>query len=110
VVRLDLLNNRGIACAMLGDTAAARDSWHRALELDPRFGSAALNLARIDAPAGRLAEARATLEGLLAKSPSNADALRLLVRVQSAQGDIEAAQATLDRLDAVEPEGTAEMP
>jgi tetratricopeptide (TPR) repeat protein len=110
VVHLDLLNNRGIACAMLGDTAAARDSWHRALELDPRFGSAALNLARIDAPAGRLAEARATLEGLLAKSPSNADALRLLVRVQSAQGDVEAAQATLERLDAVEPEGTAEMP
>lgn len=109
VVHLDLLNNRGFACALLGDTAAARDSWRRALALDPTFGSAALNLARLDAQAGRLAEARAALDELLGHSPSDADALSLLVRVQRALGDLTAAQATLARLAAVDPGRAAEL-
>jgi len=109
VVRLDLLNNRGFACALLGDTAAARDSWRWALALDPRFGSAALNLARLDARGGRLAEARAALAELLGHSPSDADALSLLVRVQRALGDSGAAQATLARLAAVDPGRAAEL-
>jgi hypothetical protein len=109
VVRLDLLNNRGFACASLGDTAAARDSWRRALAIDPAFASAALNLARLDAPAGRLAHARATLEQLLVHAPSDADALSLLVRVERAQGDLAAAQATLARLAAVDPARALEL-
>ena len=109
VVRLDLLNNRGFACALLGDTAAARDSWQRALAIDPAFVSAGLNLARLDAPAGRLADARSTLEALLEHAPSDADVLSLLVRVQRAQGDAAAAQATLARLAAVDPGRAAEL-
>jgi tetratricopeptide (TPR) repeat protein len=109
VVRLELLNNRGFASASLGDTAAARDSWRRALAIDPAFASAALNLARLDAPAGRLSEARATLEQLLARVPSDADALSLLVRVQRAQGDAAAAQATLVRLSDVDPAKAAAL-
>ena len=103
VVRLDLLNNRGFACASLGDTAAARDSWRLALAIDPSFASAALNLARLDAPAGRLADARTTLEQLLAHAPADGEALSLLVRVLRAQGDGAAAQAALVRLRAVDP-------
>ena len=109
VVRLDLLNNRGFACASLGDTAAARDSWRRALAVDPAFASAALNLARLDAPAGRLAEARATLEALLTHAPADGEALSLLVRVLRAQGDRAAAQAALARLEAVDPARAAQL-
>ena len=109
IVRLDLLNNRGFACASLGDTAAARDSWRRALAIDPTFASAALNLARLDAPAGRLADARTTLEQLLAHAPADGEALSLLVRVLRAQGDLAAAQAALARLAAVDPARAAEL-
>ena len=91
------------------DTAAARDSWRRALAIDPAFVSAGLNLARLDAPAGRLADARSTLEALLVHAPEDADALSLLVRVQRAQGDAAAAQATLARLAAVDPARAAEL-
>jgi len=109
VVRLDLLNNRGFACAALGDTSSARDSWRRALAIDPGFASAALNLARLDAPAGRLADARATLERLLAHAPSDGEALSLLVRVQRVQGDVTGAQATLTKLAEVDPERAASL-
>ena len=109
VVRLDLLNNRGFACAALGDTSSARDSWRRALAIDPGFASAALNLARLDAPAGRLADARATLERLLAHAPSDGEALSLLVRVQRVQGDVTGAQATLTKLVEVDPERAASL-
>jgi len=109
VVRLDLLNNRGFACASLGDTAAARDSWRRALAIDPAFASAALNLARLDAPAGRLADARTTLERLLVHAPANGEALSLLVRVQRVQGDETAAQVTLTKLAEVAPEMASQL-
>ena len=109
VVRLDLLNNRGFACASLGDTAAARGSWRAALAIDPAFASAALNLARLDAQAGRLADARATLERLLHDQPAEADAWSLLVRVQRAQGDVAAAEASLARLAGVDPARAAEL-
>jgi tetratricopeptide (TPR) repeat protein len=102
-VHLDLLNNRGFAYAALGDTAAARESWREALALDPTFESAALNLARYDAEAGRLGAARETLERLLAAAPTADDAFSLLVRVQLAQGDLAAATRTLARLSAVNP-------
>lgn len=104
VVRLDLLNNRGFALSMLGDTAAARASWRQALALQPSFESAALNLARVDASAGRLGAARETLEQLLAHAPNAPDALSMLVRVQQAQGDAAAANATFARLAAADPE------
>jgi tetratricopeptide (TPR) repeat protein len=110
VVRLDLLNNRGFACAALGDTAAARASWLQALAVDPAFASAALNLARLDAPAGRLAEAHATLKHLLEHAPRNVDALHLLARIQEAQGDMESLQETLARLAEVDPEGASQVP
>jgi tetratricopeptide (TPR) repeat protein len=110
VVRLDLLNNRGFACAALGDTAAARASWLQALAVDPAFASAALNLARLDAPAGRLDEAHATLKRLLEHAPKNVDALHLLARIQEAQGDMESLQETLARLAEVDPEGAGQMP
>jgi hypothetical protein len=109
VVRLDLLNNRGFACASLGDTAAARDSWRHALRVDPTFASASMNLARLDAPAGRLVEARATLERLLAHAPGDGEALSLLVRVLRAQGDVTAAEAALARLEKVDPTRAARL-
>jgi tetratricopeptide (TPR) repeat protein len=109
LVRLDLLNNRGFACVALGDTSAARDSWRRALAIDPGFASAALNLARLDAPAGRLADARATLERLLVHAPADGEALSLLARVQRVQGDVAGAEATLARLAEVDPEGAARL-
>jgi tetratricopeptide (TPR) repeat protein len=103
MVRLDLLGNRGSACAAIGDTAEARACWRQALALDPAFASAALNLARLDAGAGRLASARETLQELLSHVPADADALSLLVRVEWSQGDYPAAQEALVRLGAVDP-------
>jgi tetratricopeptide (TPR) repeat protein len=109
LVRLDLLNNRGFACASLGDTAAARDSWRHALAVDPTFASASMNLARLDAPTGRLADARATLERLLVLAPGDGEALSLLVRVLRAQGDVAAARAALARLERVDPTRAAQL-
>ena len=69
-----------------------------------------MNLARLDAPAGRLAEAHATLKHLLEHAPRNVDALHLLARIQEAQGDMESLQETLARLAEVDPEGASQVP
>jgi tetratricopeptide (TPR) repeat protein len=106
-VHVDLLNNRGFALGALGDTAGARGDWLRALELDPASESAALNLARVDAGAGRLPSARRTLERLLENAPNATEALVLLARIQNAQGDAAAVQATFARLAAIDPERAA---
>lgn len=109
VVHVDLLNNRGFAVGALGDTAGARADWLRALALDPAFESAALNLARVDAGAGRLQSARQTLERLLENAPQAVEAMVLLARIQSALGDQAAVQATFARLAAIDPERAAAL-
>lgn len=106
-VRLELLNNRGIACAALGDSASARASWREALALDPTFESAALDLARFDAAAGRLTDARDTLRRFLDHTPEAAESLRLLARVERALGDAAAAEAALRRLAQLTTPGSA---
>src|SRR5262249_40272972 len=103
MVRLDLLNDRGFASVLLGDTATARASWRAVLDLDPTFRPAALNLARLDQQAGQLGASRAALERLLVQAPEDADALAILAEVQRMQGDLPGARATIARLAAVSP-------
>jgi tetratricopeptide (TPR) repeat protein len=109
LVRLDLLNNHGFVCATLGDTAQARRSWRAALAIDPAFQSAVLNLARLDAEAGRLSSAREELTRFVNASPRAADVWNLLVRVQLALGDMPGAQTAFDRLAAIEPAAASSL-
>ena len=103
ILRVDLLNNLGLASSAMGDTARARAAFREALLLDAGARSPALNLARLDAEAGRLEDSRRQLRSLLAATPDATDAWSLLVRVEAARGDLESARAAWQRLNALDP-------
>jgi putative PEP-CTERM system TPR-repeat lipoprotein len=54
---------------------AARKHFRRALELDPAFSPAAINIAQTYRAAGNLAQARAELDGFLGREPDSLPAL-----------------------------------
>jgi tetratricopeptide (TPR) repeat protein len=108
-VKLDLLDDLGFACSVLGDTARARASWREALALDPAFSAAALNLARFEATAGRLAAARDALLRLLLSAPDATDAWTMLVQLQQELGDVAGTRAALEGLERLDPTLAAEL-
>ena len=70
--RAEAYYNRGLAYASVGDAAAARCDYDRALELDATLAAAALNRGVLNLREGRFAEARADLERALAADPATA--------------------------------------
>jgi putative PEP-CTERM system TPR-repeat lipoprotein len=87
-----------------GDVKAARTSFEKALEIDPKFFNAAYNLARLDLADGNVEAARKRYAEVLAKDPNNESALlgqaELLALTGAPAGDITAA---LERAVAANP-------
>lgn len=82
---------RALALEGLGDRGAAEASLRRALELDPHFGRAARELARLLTDGGRAADARRGLDEYLKRNPNDGDAWALSARLALAAGSPEAA-------------------
>ncbi|MEM9122633.1 MAG: XrtA/PEP-CTERM system TPR-repeat protein PrsT [Pseudomonadota bacterium] len=70
-----------------GDEAAARRELSRALDVDPGFHTARLNLARLDIQAGDGQAARRQYQTILRQDPKNAKALVALARLADSQND-----------------------
>lgn len=71
-------NNRGNACAFIGDFRAAIDDYGRAIELDPYLAMAYANRGLIFLVQGRQAEADKDFTQCLNLEPDMADKLREL--------------------------------
>ncbi|MBA3033105.1 MAG: PEP-CTERM system TPR-repeat protein PrsT [Gammaproteobacteria bacterium] len=79
-------NLRGGALLGKGDTAGARKSFERALELAPTFLPAAANLARLDLANKKPDEARKRFEAVLAKDPKNLQAMLAIAELRAQGG------------------------
>ena len=81
------------------DLANARLAFERALELQPSFLAAAVNLVRIDLAENKPDAARNRLDAVISADPKNVDAYLLLAELQSRTGtpDLTQIKATLER-------------
>jgi tetratricopeptide (TPR) repeat protein len=82
--RAELSNTYGVASAQLGDTLAARRAWETTLALQPLHLEARINLAMLEAQAGRLVAARERLLAILRVYPKDERARAALARVEQA--------------------------
>jgi len=89
------------------NSAAARRSYERALELSPGFIEALSGLTFLDLQARVPAQAIARLEPEIAKQPTKGPLLALLARSQIAAGDQAGAEQALRRAVSVDPRFTA---
>ncbi len=87
-----------LAQSHLGDNAAAAQSLHRAIALDPGFLAAMANLIAVDLASGDLKDARTTADRFVAAAPDSARALysRGLVALQT--NDFSTARSDFSKL------------
>jgi protein O-mannosyl-transferase len=90
-------NNLGIAFANLGNRAAAKAQFEKALQIQPSFPNALINLANILRSEGRATEAIAYYERALSLKPDIPEALVDLANVLREQGRIQEAIARSER-------------
>lgn len=92
---------RGKVARAQGDRAAAVDTWQRALEVDPDYTLASLDLAQCYLESDRSAEAEAVIARLLARQPYLPEAMLQQAMLWERAGKFEAArdgyQAVIDR-------------
>ena len=88
------------------ETAAARISFERALELSPEYVEALGGLTYLDLQAKNTAGAVARLDAEIVKQPTNAALLALLARAHSVAGDEAKAEQALRRAVSVDPRFT----
>jgi hypothetical protein len=105
--RAEVGNSLGVAANREGDPAGARAVWEQVLGIDPEHRGALLNLAGLDAGAGRYAEAKVRVVRLLESQPRDALALLYLTRLERALGNSREADRAWARLVAVD-EGFAD--
>jgi putative PEP-CTERM system TPR-repeat lipoprotein len=79
-----------------GDTDGARAALQRAIEIDPGFVSAGLNLARLELASGDRAAARAIYDALLKQMPGSVEVIAALAQLDVAEGNKEAAVQRLE--------------
>lgn len=79
-------NLRGRIHLARKDTAAARKSFERALQIDPNFFAAAATLAAMDLADKKPDDAKKRFEALLAKNPKNGAALLALAQLAAVGG------------------------
>lgn len=90
--------NAGVCARSANDLARAEDYFRKALELQPMFPDALLQLADLAFARGNGLQARAFLERFFASTPATPDALALGMRVERALGDTAAANDYASRL------------
>ena len=88
---------KGQILLRLGDEAAAARAFERAIEVDPDFLSGYVNLAQIEARAGRFDGAREFLRRALARRADDADTLRALGDVELRGGRADDAIAAYEK-------------
>jgi len=93
-----------VALEARGERAEARKMYERAVEVDPAFTTAALNLARMDREEGNLEAARSRYEALLAKHENHANTLMALARLENEAGRPGAALELMERARAHNPQ------
>jgi putative PEP-CTERM system TPR-repeat lipoprotein len=81
----------GSALMGKGETELAESSFHRALQLDPTYSSARLNLALVAIGRGDLKDAEQYYRAILDRTPGHADASVALARLSIASGAVEPA-------------------
>lgn len=79
---------RGVVRRAMGDVAGARSDFTEALDKNPRFVPAALNLAELTILDGRVDDARAMINDILAETPGNLAALVARARIEGRMGNI----------------------
>ena len=94
----DLQCLKGLAEYLVGDSLAARQSWKKALEINPTHVSAHMNLGTLYYHNRNVQLAGAAFEKALALQPQNPDALIGKALVMSAQGQAEPAKQLLVQL------------
>jgi len=90
-------NLTGLAYLAKGDFPNARERFEKALQVDPAFATAEINLARIDAAGKDLDAAQQRYEHVLAASPKHLGALLGLAALAELRNDPEALVAALER-------------
>ncbi len=78
-------NVKGVVYMTRGDYKNARDSFEKAVSLDPEYAAAAFNLARLDLVDRNYDRARARYEQMLAKDPQSEPALLALAELLAAR-------------------------
>ncbi len=96
-------NLLGAALGAAGDLKGARAAYGKALELDPGFVTAHLNLAKLDLGEGRAEQARSRLAALLPQQPKHGALLYELARAEWLLGQRDSALQRMEKLRAVEP-------
>jgi tetratricopeptide (TPR) repeat protein len=96
--------NLGNLGRQVGNPAAAETAYRRAIELDPTFIAAPVNLADLLAAAGRETDAEAALASALARNPSSADVEHALGLSRIRRRDLAGGLPHLKRAAALRPE------
>ncbi len=95
-------NLLGVILGAKGDIRLAKDAFAKALQLDPKFSSAALNLARFDVQEGKLDGARERMDGILQHNENDVSAMLVLAQLADVENDREQAVAWLEKARAAE--------
>lgn len=80
-----------------GDEAGARSAFEAASQLDPRLMPPQINLARLDAAAGRFDVASQRLAGLIGRDDKNIDAMLEMAQLQQRRGQPADGQRWLEK-------------
>lgn len=98
-------------CAMgIPDLVAAEEFLRKALDANPRYRAALLQLAMLSYDTDRAMQARAFLERFHSAGPATRESLNLGVRVETALGNSAAAEEYQQRLQAEFPDSAALSP
>lgn len=100
------LNNTGINLMERGRLAEAADSFGRALEQEPEFTAARLNLGRIQMLMKDFDAALATFDAVARADPASSDVHNLIGNVHMDRGDLKRAEAAFQRAFAINPRDT----
>lgn len=94
---ITLINLLGTAQVSAKQYKPARQSFERAIELEPNFVAAQVNLSRLDAAENKLDVAKSRLENLQKKQPDDVTLMTELALIELAAGNPERAESWLDK-------------
>jgi tetratricopeptide (TPR) repeat protein len=103
-----ILNNLGMVREQIAQSGGAED-FRRALALDPRSATTAMNLARVLTSVARHGEAIGVLESTLSTVGNNADARMLLASICAEANRTEEAVAHYEKAAVAEPHATRSL-
>lgn len=96
-------NLKGSVMLAKGELAAARTAFQRALQLQPGYLPAAMNLAQLDMRSGKTDLARENLQQVLKYDPKDVDAVLALADLENTVGNLAGAQRWLEKASQLQP-------